>query len=146
MQVAKIILDSLRAQGRNMELLRSIRLPYAAELFYRRSNQALLRANADSLQVDLYNLDFEVHLNARDGASCDLWRISASGSGVEEGPGFILGLMREFVHGGESLKIDDPDVQRLQRSRRQQDALYFRKYRRSRPRFVRNGIIIRTGT
>lgn len=146
LQVAKVVLDSLRAQGRTMELLGGIRLPYSAEPFYRYPYQTLLRANADSLEVDLDNLDFEVHLSERDGNNCNRWRLSASGSGVEEGPGYILGRLREIVIGGATLGLDDPDVQRLRHSQRHQDALYFRKYfRRTGPRSVRNGIVTRTG-
>lgn len=146
LQVAKVVLDSLRAQGRNMLFLGRIRLPYTVEPFYRYPRQALLRANADTLDVDWENLDFEVHLSERDGNSCNRWRLSASGSGLEAGPGYILGRLHKIVIGGVTLELDDPDVQRLRRSQRHQDALYFRKYfRRTGPRAVRNGIVIRTG-
>jgi hypothetical protein len=147
LEVAKTVLDSLRAHGRNMALLAGIRLPYVVEPFYPRPNQTLLQAHVDSLQADIDHLDFEVHLSEPDGPSCNRWRISASGSGVEEARGYILGRVREIVHGGSALQLDDPDVRRLRQSAPQQDALYFRKYfRRTRPRTIQNGIVTRTGT
>jgi hypothetical protein len=145
-QVAKTVLDSLRAHGRSMELLGAIKLPYGAEPFHPRPNQAVLQANVDSIEADIDHLNFEMHLSQRDGPSCSRWRISASASGIEPSRGYIVGRVREIIHGATALGLNDPDVQRLRDSPRQQDALYFRRYfRRTSPRSIRNGIVTRTG-
>lgn len=146
-QVAGTVLDSLRAHGRSMELLAAIRLPYMAEPFHPRPNQAVLQAHVDSIQADIDHLDFEMHLSEPDGPSCNRWRILASASGIEPSRGYIVGRVREIINGGTALQPEDPDVRRLRDSPRQQDALYFRRYfRRTSPRTVRNGIVTRTGT
>ena len=85
-----------------------------------------------------------MHVSERDGSSCQRWRISATGSGVEEPQGYILGRVREILHGGVALPLGDPDVKRLQAADRLQDGLYFRRYyRRAAPRNSSDGIVTR---